>query len=169
MAASFAASHGDIARVLRTMIRAPEFSASLGQGFKDPMHFAVSAVRLAYDGRVILNPDPMIGWINRLGEGLYAHETPDGYSLAAAAWIAPGQMSARFDIARAIGNGSAGLFKPRDAGQAEAPAFPQLQNALYYQTLQPRLLPATRGALDQARSPQEWNALFLSSPDFMQR
>ncbi len=169
MAASFRRSGGDIAAVLRTMIASPEFNASLGHGFKDPMHYVVSAIRLAYDGRVILNPDPALNWLNRLGEGLYAHETPDGYPLTPASWTGPGQMDLRFEIARQIGGGSAGLFRAASAGAQDVPAFPQLQNALYYERLAPALAPATRGALDRARSPQEWNTLFLSAPDFMQR
>jgi uncharacterized protein (DUF1800 family) len=169
MAASFHHSGGDIAVVLRTMIASPEFIASLGHGFKDPMHYVVSAIRLAYDGRVILNPDPALNWLNRLGEGLYAHETPDGYPLTPASWTGPGQMDLRFEIARQIGGGSAGLFRAPTVGAQDVPAFPQLQNALYYERLAPALAPATRGALDRARSPQEWNTLFLSAPDFMQR
>ncbi len=169
MTATFEHSHGDIAAVLRTMARSPEFAASLGHDFKDPMHYAVSAVRAAYDGRVVLNVAPIGGWLQRLGEPLYGHETPDGYPLGAAAWTGPGQMEVRFEIARQIGGGSSGLFKPVDAGAPEQPAFPQPQNALFYDARAASLAPATRAALDQARSPQEWNALFLSSPDFMHR
>ena len=86
--------------------------------------------------RTILNTEPMQNWLNRMGEGLYNHETPDGYAMESAAWAGPGQMATRFEIARTIGGGAAGLFKPRTARRPEQPAFPQLQNALYYQTLQ---------------------------------
>jgi len=169
MAAAWQHSGGDIPTVLRLLFAAPEYRASLGKGFKDPVHYVVSAVRLAYDGRVILNTDPMLGWLGRMGEGLYGRETPDGYPLAAAAWTGPGQMEARFEIARAIGNGSAGLFKPRGANTTDQPAFPQLQNALYYNALATTLSPRARATLAQATSPQEWNMLFLASPDFMRR
>jgi len=168
MVGAFQSSHGDIARVLRTMIHAHEFAGSLGSTFKDPVHYAVSAVRLAYGDRVILNPQPVIGWLNRMGEGLYNHETPDGYSLTSAAWSGPGQMATRFDIARQIGSGAAGLFRAPGAA-TDLPAFPQLQNALYYDGLAATLGAPTRAALSQAASPQEWNALFLSSPEFMRR
>ncbi|WP_174292086.1 DUF1800 domain-containing protein [Sphingomonas bacterium] len=168
MAATFQRSHGDIAQVVRTLARSREFAASLGGAFKDPVHYAVSAVRLAYGDRVILNSQPVVGWLNRLGEGLYNHETPDGYPLASASWSGPGQMATRFDVARQIGGGSAGLF--RAAGTpTDAPAFPQLQNALYFNGLAATLGTPTRTALGQATSPQEWNALFLSSPEFMRR
>jgi uncharacterized protein (DUF1800 family) len=169
MAATFQRSNGDIAAVLTTMARAPEFRAPTNQAFKDPIHYVVSALRLAYDDRVILNADPALGWLNRMGEGLYAHETPDGYPMASAAWTGPGQMGVRFEIAHSIGNGAAGLFKPRDAALPPAPAFPQVQNALYYSYFAPRLAPATQSALAQTGSQQEWNSLFLSAPEFMRR
>ncbi|UAK25793.1 DUF1800 domain-containing protein [Sphingomonas nostoxanthinifaciens] len=169
MAATFQHSRGDITAVLRTLFRSPEFKASLGKTFKDPVHYAVSAVRLAYAGRTILNTDPLSGWLQRMGEGLFAHEAPDGYPMASSAWSGPGQMETRFEIARSIGGGSAGLFKPRDGAVPEQPAFPQIQNALFFQALQQRLSPATAKVLDQAASPQEWNSLYLSSPEFMRR
>jgi uncharacterized protein (DUF1800 family) len=169
MARTFQRTDGDIAAVMGAMIDSPEFQASLGHDFKDPAHYAISAVRLAYDERVVLNTGPLQGWLNRMGEGLYNHETPDGYPMASAAWDAPGQMAVRFEIARQIGSGSAGLFKPDGPGAVDHPAFPQLQNALYYQDLDAMLAAPTRSALTQAVSPQDWNTLFLSSPDFMRR
>jgi uncharacterized protein (DUF1800 family) len=129
----------------------------------------VSAVRLAYDGRPILNTSPVLGWLSRLGEGLYNRQTPDGYPLDEAAWSSSGQMTTRFEIARIIGSGSAGLFKTDGATPAEAPAFPQLSNALYHASLAPTFGASTRTALATAGSPQEWNVLLLSSPEFMYR
>jgi uncharacterized protein (DUF1800 family) len=169
MAQAFQASGGDIATTLKTMFASPEFAHSLGTKFKDPVHYVVSAVRLAYDEKPILNAGPMLNWLNRMGEPLYAHATPDGYPLTQAAWASSGQMTTRFEIAKAIGSGSAGLFKADGPQGAERPAFPQLANALYYQSLQQNLGPATRQALDQANSPQEWNMYLLSSPEFMNR
>src|ERR1700689_5579043 len=57
MAQTFKATDGDIAAVLATMVHAPEFAASLKPGtkFKDPVTYVFSAVRLAYDDKVILN------------------------------------------------------------------------------------------------------------------
>ncbi|WP_029004357.1 DUF1800 domain-containing protein [Azorhizobium doebereinerae] len=167
MAATFQASDGDIAAVLDTMIRAPEFEGALGTRFKDPVRYVYSAVRLAYDDKVITNTLPVQNWLNRLGEGLYGHQTPDGYPLASAAWTASGQMTTRFEIARQIGGNSAGLFKPADGEGAERPAFPLLQNSLYFSSLRLRLSAPTRLALEEATSPQDWNTLFLSSPEFM--
>jgi uncharacterized protein (DUF1800 family) len=169
MSATYRARDGDIAAVLATLFESPEFRASLGAKFKDPLHYVVSAVRLAYDQKPILNAQPMNNWLNRMGEPLYAHETPDGYPLTQVAWASPGQMTTRFEIAKAIGSGSAGLFKTDGPQPLEQAAFPQLSNALYFASIERTLSPATRQALDQANSPQEWNTFLLASPEFMNR
>jgi uncharacterized protein (DUF1800 family) len=169
MVQTFKASDGDIAAVLSTMVHAPEFTASLKSGtkFKDPVQYVFSAVRLAYDDKVIRNTQPIQNWLNRLGEGLFNHETPDGYALVQASWNGPGQMMLRFEIARQIGSGSSGLFKPDGPNAVDQPAFPLIQNSLYFNGLRQTLGPTTLAALDQAISPQDWNTLFLSSPEFM--
>lgn len=169
MATRFARTDGDIAAVLRTMFESPEFAGSLRTRYKDPVHYVVSAVRVAYDDKPILNARPMVNWLNRLGEAPYNRQTPDGYPLNEASWAGPGQLTTRFEIAKAIGSGAAGLFKTDDPTPTERPAFPQLSNALYFEAIQPKLAAATRQALDQATSPQEWNMLLLSAPEFMVR
>ena len=136
MTQTFIRTDGDIASVLDTLFHDPEFAASLGTRFKDPVRYVFSAVRLAYDTKVIVNTVPIQNWLNRLAEGLYNHQTPDGYSMVSTAWNGPGQMITRFEIARQIGSGSAGLFKPAEPDAMELPAFPLLQNALYFSHLQ---------------------------------
>lgn len=169
LANTFMRTDGDIAGVLATLFAAPEFRQSLGQQFKDPVHYVVSAVRIAYDDKPILNANPMAGWLSRLGESPYNRQTPDGYPLTASAWDSSGQMNTRFEIAKAIGSGSAGLFKTDGPHGQDRPAFPQLATPLYYNAMRQTLSPATRQALDQATSPQEWNVFLLASPEFMNR
>ncbi|WP_322965219.1 DUF1800 domain-containing protein [Sphingomonas fuzhouensis] len=172
MAATFRRTHGDIAAVLKTMIRSREFSGSLGSGFKDPVGYTLSAVRLAYGDRMVTNAQPVVGWIRQMGEGLYDHETPDGYDLSSVAWVAPGQMATRFDIARQIGNGAARLFQPVDAAPGTPPPpaqVPVLKDSPILAARMPSLGKPTLAALAQARSPAEWNALYFSSPEFMHR
>ncbi len=169
LAQTYLATDGDIRAMLGKLFQSPEFSASLGDKFKDPMHYVVSAVRLAYDQRPILNAQPMQNWLNRMGEPLYAHETPDGYPMTQVAWASPGQMTTRFEISKAIGSGSAGLFRTDGPQPIEQPAFPQIANALYYASIQATLSQTTRTALDSASSPQEWNTFLLASPEFMKR
>jgi uncharacterized protein (DUF1800 family) len=182
MSDAFARTNGDIAEVLRTMFNSPEFTASLGSKFKDPMHYVISSVRLAYGDRPILNTTPILAWMNRMGEGLYNHETPDGFSMVAAAWNGPGQMGTRFEMARQLGASVGNLFKPDSASLTSgpapgapqtappgAPAYPILRTALEFDDLPHTLAPATQAVLTQANAPQDWNTLFLSSPEFMRR
>ncbi len=167
LAAIFTRTDGDIAAVMEALIREPAFAAAQTSAFKDPVRYVFSALRMAYDERVILNTGPVLGWLNRLGEGLFNRSTPDGYALDAAAWSGPGQLTTRFEIARQIGSGPAGLFKPAAPDRPEEPAFPVLANALYFSTLSGTLSAPTKDALAQAVSPQDWNTLYLASPEFM--
>jgi uncharacterized protein (DUF1800 family) len=177
MAQAFQASGANIGAALRVLVEAPAFSAGPPAKFKDPMHYVLSAVRAAYGERVVANTGPLQVWLNQLGQGLYNRATPDGWPLQAEAWNSSGQMATRFDIARAIGGGNAGLFRGEDAAGAagaasaaqEQAAFPQLARPIYYQVLRPQMREATRQALDAAASQQDWNALYLASPEFMMR
>ncbi len=165
MAQTFMQTDGDIAAVLRTMFLSREFDAALGAKFKDPKRFVFSAVRFAYDGRAITNARPMLNWLGSLGQAPYGRQTPDGYPQTELDWASSGQMSRRFEIARAIGSGSAGLFDAEDGGAA-AGGFPQLSNRLYFEAVEPFLSTRTKDALDRANSAQEWNTYLLSSPEF---
>src|SRR2546426_3282753 len=169
LASTFGSSDGDIAAALRELFASAEFRASLGTKFKDPVHSVGAAVRLAYDDKAILNAGPMINWLGRMGEPLYARPTPDGFALTRTEWASAGQMATRFEIARPLGYGAAGLFRAEGPQPAERPAFPQLANALCYESMQKTLAEPTRQALDNATSPQEWNMLLLASPEFMNR
>lgn len=172
MSKAFAQSKGDIPSVLRVMFNSPEFNVSLGHKFKDPMHFVVSALRLAYDeptqsGRTFVNLKPVNNMLNAMGQGLYGHLTPDGYSVHEADWSSSGQMSKRFEIAKWIGSGNAGLFDPDDGSPAQITGFPQLDGRLFLEAIEPQLSDATRQALAKAAAQWEWNAYLLSSPEFM--
>ena len=131
--------------------------------------FVVSSMRLAYDGRTVSNLRPVINWLNQLGEPLYGHVAPDGYPSMESAWASSGQLVKRFEIARAIGNGPAGLFAGDDGQPTQQRGFPMPNNRMFYDTMEGTLGPATRQALAQTASQQEWNAVLLSSPEWMQR
>ncbi|TMH72920.1 MAG: DUF1800 domain-containing protein [Betaproteobacteria bacterium] len=148
MAQTFSASDGDIAQVLRTLFVSPEFRASLGGKFKDPQHYALSALRLVLDQRPLPDAQPVIGALARMGEPLYARATPDGYPLTRTDWASPGQLATRFEIARGIAY--------------RVPVRIPME-------LVASVGDATRETLAKAASPQEWNLLLLSSPEFMQR
>jgi uncharacterized protein (DUF1800 family) len=169
MAKTFQKTHGDIAEVLETLFKSREFEASLGAKFKDPMHYVISTVRLAYDGKSVINTHPVVNWLNALGEPLFGRQTPDGFPLTESGWASSGQISRRFEIARNIGSGNGGLFDPEDGTPASTTGFPQLSSRLYFSAVEPFLSANARTALDHAGSQLEWNTFLLASPDFNYR
>ncbi|MCZ2496324.1 DUF1800 family protein [Xylophilus sp. Kf1] len=175
MADRFQQSDGNIAAVLKEMFLSPELEAALSapeRRFKDPVQYVVSSLRLAYADRQPTNMAPIIGWLQQLGEPLYGRQTPDGYPLAESSWASSGQLVRRLEIARAIGGGPGALFAAADApagSRSPSAGFPLLTNRLYYDQIEPQIGAATRQALLQASSQGEWNAVLLSSPEWMQR
>ena len=169
MAATFRKTDGDIAAVLETMFDSAEFKTSLGTRFKDPMHFVVSAIRLAYDDRAIVNTLPLQNWLNRMAEPLYGRQTPDGYSLAEAAWTSPGQMATRFR------NRSRHRFRRGTAvshtghGRAGRARADQARENPSLEGMQLRLGAANARSAQRGDDARDWNTLFLASPEFMRR
>src|ERR1700752_2745146 len=112
------------------------------------MQFVVSSMRLAYDHKPITNYHPAVGWLQQLGEPLYGRVTPDGYPLTEASWTSSGQLVRRFEIARAIGSGRAGLFNGDDNKPGPAVGFPMITTRLFYDAVEPALSRKTREALE---------------------
>ena len=187
MVSTWARTHGDIAAVLHTMFLSPQFTQSLTQPqFKDPMRYVISAVRASYDGRTIVNAGPMIGMLYKLGEPLFGRQTPDGYPMNRGAWDGPGQLTARFEVARQIAAGTPILFLPSQPAPAEgmtgtmgmsapdntqrtAPHAepPVLAESAVFMASEHLLSQTTRRSLAQADNRILWNAMWLSSPEFM--
>ena len=169
MAQTFQRSDGDIPEVLQTLFDSKEFDASLGSQFKDPMHYVISAARLEYADKPVININPVAGWLTRLAESPYDHETPDGYPMDSGAWNGPGQLAARFEIAREMAAGQKAFFTPPNRHPEGPAAQPEIRPVVEKVSLDGGLGAPTRAVLGQATTPLEWNALFLSSPEFMRR
>jgi len=173
MAQRWLSTDGDIAQVMRTLLTAPEYDASLGQHFKDPWAYVVSATRLAYDGSVVVNAGPLLNALRQLGEPPFGRETPDGFPMVEAAWASPGQMTARFDIARNLvggnGNGNAALFRIDGLAPPTPLPRPRVESAAWLRTQAPRASAATRQALLETLQahPGEWAWAAIASPEFM--
>jgi hypothetical protein len=168
MTATFASTDGDIAAVMRTMIASPEFTQSFGTLYKDPNNFIISAIRLSFDGRIISAPVVVTAQLAKLGQPRFGRLTPDGYSLSAADWNNSGQLTTRFGMAGTLGRGGGRMFVTVPGERPDAPP-PPLKATLISTGIAAGLTPATRAVLDGARNAAEWNALYLSSPDFMRR
>lgn len=124
-AQAFARSHGDIAATLAQLLSDPQ-AQQYGQRFKDPMHYVLGAVRLAYDQRVASDVGSVQSWINQLGQSLYGYETPNGYPQAQSDWSSSGQMMSRFAVAQQIGARGAVLFRSDPKVPLEKPPYPDL-------------------------------------------
>ena len=173
MARRWLATDGDIAEVMKVLLTSPEYDASLGQHFKDPWEYVVSATRLAYDGNVVVNPGPMLNAIRQLGESPFGRETPDGWSMLEAAWASPGQMTARFDIAKSLvggnGNGNGGLFRVDGLTPPAPLPKARVESSAWLRTQAPRESEATRQALFETLQshPGDWAWVAVVSPEFM--
>lgn len=173
MARTFQRTDGDITAVLRTMFESPLLIQGKPPGkLKDPAQFLISSMRFVQDGKPITNTQPLVKWLNDLGQPVFGRITPDGWPLDAASWSGSGQMAKRFDIAGEIGSGRNRLFTEPDSVVKYRPAggsAPDLDTPLYRSTLAPFLSVSTRAALEKARSRAEWNTFLLSSPEFNYR
>ena len=168
LAARFLAAGGDIRQVLKALFDSPEFWGGVGQKYKTPYEFLISAVRAA--GTPLNNVRPLLGWLSRLGMPLYGCETPDGYKNTAAAWLSPDASLQRIGFAAAFARGAVPVATDGEGGRAApiryraAPVDPKRLEAIFGSTLAPE----TRAVVDAA-SPAERAALILGSPDFMRR
>jgi len=167
-AQAFTRSRGDIAATVAALLTDPE-AARFGRKFRDPLHYVLAATRLSVDQRVAADVAPVLGWVNRLGQNLYAHETPDGYPQMQSDWASSGQMAARFEVARQIATRSAVLFRADPADALEKPPYPTLSELASVRQRLPQWSQATQAALAQARNPADWNTYFLSAPEMMFR
>ena len=93
MAKSFTESDGDIHAVLHTMIYSPEFWSreTYRAKIKTPFELVVSATRAL--GTDVDMPQPLVGWIGRIGEPIYQCQPPTGYSDKADAWVNTGRAA----------------------------------------------------------------------------
>ena len=173
MAQRWLATDGDIAQVMKTLLTAPEYDASLGRHFKDPWEYVVSATRLSYDGNIVVNPQAMLGALRQLSEPPFGRETPDGFPMVEAAWASPGQMTTRFDVAKSLvggnGNGNAALFKIDGLAVPAPLPKARVESAAWLRTQAPRESEATRQALLETLQshPGDWAWVAIVSPEFM--
>jgi uncharacterized protein (DUF1800 family) len=168
LAARFTETDGDIREVLKTLFASPEFSASVGQKYKTPYEFVISAVRAA--GVAVLNPRPILAAMSRLGMPLYGCQTPDGYRNTQDAWLSPDATLQRIDFAVRFARGGLPVSRPADAVLAAAlPGRQMPVDAAHLEAVLGATLSSTTGAAAVRAAPALRAALILGSPDFMRR
>jgi uncharacterized protein (DUF1800 family) len=105
MAATFAATDGDLREVMATMLKAPEFwdPANFRSKVKSPLEMVVSAVR-AVNGDVDF-VQQMNQTMTALGEPLYRKQEPTGYSNRGTDWMNSASLLARMNFANNLAQG----------------------------------------------------------------
>jgi uncharacterized protein (DUF1800 family) len=98
LAGVYLQSGGDTRQVLRAIVQAPEFWSrdAVGAKIKSPFELAVSAVRVS--GAHIEDPRPLLDWVSRMGQPLYAYQAPTGYPDRAEAWVNTGSLLNRMNF-----------------------------------------------------------------------
>ena len=87
------------------------------------MHYVLSAVRLAYDDKVILNTRPVAELAQPAGRGPVQSRDAGRLSAGLRGLERAGPDEARFEIARQIGSARPGLFKPDEPGASNSRRF----------------------------------------------
>ncbi|MGC1619395.1 MAG: DUF1800 domain-containing protein [Candidatus Acidiferrum sp.] len=102
MAQTFEESDGDIKEVMHTMIYSPEFWSreAYRAKIKTPFELVVSAARAL--GTDVDMPQPLVGWVARIGEPLYQCQPPTGYADKADAWVNTGALLNRLNFSLAL-------------------------------------------------------------------
>jgi uncharacterized protein (DUF1800 family) len=102
VATTYSKTDGDIREMLRTIFFSSEFNSPemYRAKIKRPFELVISAVRtLGAD----TNGGPGIHqWMQRMGEPLYGHQTPNGYSDTAEAWVNTGGLLERMNFGLAL-------------------------------------------------------------------
>jgi uncharacterized protein (DUF1800 family) len=85
LATVFTSTGGDIKSLLRTLLNSDEFRSAKGLKFKRPFQYIVSCLRaLAADTHA---HQPLIEYLQRMGQGPFQYPTPDGYPDRTAPWL----------------------------------------------------------------------------------
>ncbi len=148
IAAVHVATGGNLARVYRALIDAPESWAAPLAKFKTPWDWTVSSLR-AVGARTA--DAKSVGALTQLGQPIWRPGSPAGWDDVAASWAAPDALLRRVEVAQRV----AAAVPSSDA-----------------RALGPRLMPgtwspATAAAIAKADSPAQGLAMLLVAPEFM--
>ncbi|HET7854362.1 MAG TPA: DUF1800 domain-containing protein [Candidatus Methylomirabilis sp.] len=94
----FQETAGDVRALVRTIANSPEFwqEAARRSKIKSPYELVTSALRALQAD--VEQPRPVIEWIARMGQPLYAYQAPTGYPDRAEAWVNTGSLLNRMNF-----------------------------------------------------------------------
>ncbi len=139
----FLESQGDMVQVMRELVTSPEFWRADNRLFKTPMDFACSAMAATQGSSDPKNLSLSTKFLADAGQPVHGWQTPDGYSVNAATWLAPEALTRRADYAIALA---------RDSGDLNF--------------LTPFMSATTLSTIESEPKSLR-NGLLLASPDFM--
>ena len=159
-----------------------------GPVFKDPIHYVLSAAQTLSGDAPLANPQLVLRWMRLLGQPLLARSTPDGHPLNGSAWLSPGQLAQRIELAREMVANAGGLISPNlvspDGQMTPIPAQLPLPNPSSGPRFQLKDLRSTSWGKEWLQQHPEMKsmamgedkqgtaalwALYLASPQFMFR
>ena len=144
-------SRGDLARVARALVAAPEAWDPRAAKIKTPYEFVVSTHRAL--GTRPLRVQPLQQALVQMGQPAFSPPSPEGWPDTAADWAGPDALVKRLNWAKTVGD----MARNPDPSAVAADA------------LGPRLSEAGRLAVARAESRAEALTLFLMSPEFQRR
>ena len=102
MAAAFARSEGDIAKVMAVMLESREFwsEGAYQSKMKSPLELVISAVRAT--GAELERPGPLANLLKTMGQPLYRKQEPTGYSNNGEDWTNSAALLARLNFVVAL-------------------------------------------------------------------
>lgn len=151
LADTFTATGGDLAKVSRALVEAPEAQALPAVKLRSPFEFSVAALRAT----AVRPPIPQfLNGLNAMGGPLWTPSGPNGFPDTQNHWANPEGMKARLESASAL------------ARQARAVSNP---SELLDAVLGPRVSAETRQAVARAESREQGLALMLMSVEFQRR
>src|SRR5215471_769194 len=169
MAATFAATDGDLRAVLQTLFKSPEF---LSEGawqskMKSPLEMVVSSVRAT--NADVTDTSALAQRIADLGEPPYGKLEPSGYPNTGEAWANTAGIMGRINFATALTAGQvAGVKVDNSRFNFRDPS--SVARALLNTPPSPATLAAIeKGTQETEATPSLVASLVISSPDFQRR
>jgi len=131
-----------------------------GQALKSPWQWLVEVANAVAAGRPVLDAGRLVAWCQQLGQRLFHCSTPEGYAWLGTDWANPGQLTQRWQVARALVAEQARVFGP-GLGPKDL-----LESSLLREW-QEHVSPQTAAVLAGTRAPAERLVLLLLAPETM--
>ena len=102
MSQTFLKSDGDIREMLQTMFRSPEVWApeAYRARVKTPFEFVASSLRATQ--AEIVDPQPLLSTLNKMGQQMYGCQPPTGYSTKSDVWVNSAALLDRMNFGLAL-------------------------------------------------------------------